>query len=238
MVVVGVSGSNVASAASTLTQSPGVAGEPQLRAEEAWQVAAEGGGIELATDKLDAAGRSDGFDRFDAEPLNAEQQVRLAALPMPGAAARRVYEVNVVDNGAAPVAFTAYVDLQTGEVIRRVNRLDQLADEPRWKYFESIPPLDGSDSDTRVLGCFPEVDTADISSGCDVDERSTEAGRAGAVGSARGRDAADLHDERQQRRHGPVAVQPADTQRSDRAANEPDARIHLAVHGRLAELGL
>ncbi len=235
MVVVGVSGSNVASAASTLTQSPGLSGEPALSSAEAWQAAAGGAGIDLATGKLDAAGRSNGFDRFEAQPLDAEQQVRLAALPMPGAAARRVYEVNVVDNGAEPVAFTAYVDSETGEVIRRVSRLDQLADEPRWKYFDNSPQLDGSDTDTRVIGCFPEGDMAAISSGCDVDERSTADRGSGALGPARGRGGADLHYERQQRRHRPVAVQPADAQRSGDPADEPDARIHRAVHQMLGE---
>ncbi len=176
MVVVGVSGANVASAASTLTQSPGLSGTPALSPREAWQTAASGGEVELAPAELDSAGRSKGFDRFDAKPLNAEQQVRLAALPMPGATARRVYEVNVVDNGAVPVAFTAYVDSETGEVIRRVNRLDQLADEPRWKYFDNIPPLDPSDPpDSRVIGCFPQVFTGTVQAGCEVDERSTAA---------------------------------------------------------------
>ena len=172
MIVVGVSGSNVASAASTLTQSPGLAGEPSLAAAEAWQIAARGAGVEVPEAKLDGIGSSGGFKRFDAASLEAEQQVRLAALPMPGAAARRVWEVNVVDNGPVPVAFTAYVDSHTGEVIRRVNRLDEAADQPNWKYFQNIPPLDGSGADRRVVGCFP--DTAPVAP-CTVDERTTEA---------------------------------------------------------------
>jgi extracellular elastinolytic metalloproteinase len=43
------------------------------------------------------------------------------------------------------------------------------ADEPRWQYFPNVPFLDGSDTDRRVVGCFPAG--ADPAAGCDVDER-------------------------------------------------------------------
>ncbi len=99
MVVVGVDDGRVASVASSLSPSSRVAGEPRLGARAAWHAAAAGVGLDLADRRLDRSGSAAGFAVLDARPLAAEQQVRLAALPVPGGPARAVYEVNVVDNG-------------------------------------------------------------------------------------------------------------------------------------------
>lgn len=47
------------------------------------------------------------------------------------------------------------------------------ADQPNWKYFPNIPSLDGSDTDRRVVGCFPA--SASPATPCVVDERATPA---------------------------------------------------------------
>src|SRR5918999_58691 len=50
------------------------------------------------------------------------------------------------------------------------------ADEARWKFFPGSPPLDGSSTDTRVVGCFPEG-TNSPSAGCQLDVRTPTANR-------------------------------------------------------------
>jgi extracellular elastinolytic metalloproteinase len=47
------------------------------------------------------------------------------------------------------------------------------ADEPRWKYFRNVPFLDGSDTDRRVVGCFPAG--PEPQAGCELDLRDPPA---------------------------------------------------------------
>ena len=47
------------------------------------------------------------------------------------------------------------------------------ADQPNWKYFKNTPLLNGSDTDRRVIGCYPAGLVA--ASPCTVDERNTPA---------------------------------------------------------------
>ena len=56
---------------------------------------------------------------------------------------------------SAGPAYTVLVDAESGAVLRRVNRLDEAADQPNWKYFTNNPPLSGGDTDRRIVGCFP-----------------------------------------------------------------------------------
>ena len=47
------------------------------------------------------------------------------------------------------------------------------ADQPNWRYFPNVPPLDGSDTDRRVVGCFPAGTSTAVP--CTVDERDAPA---------------------------------------------------------------
>ena len=168
---VGVVNGKVAHASSTLVPPGGLSGEPRLLAQEAWRRAAAASGNSGA--RLDRFGHRSGYGTFEAGGLAAEQRVRLVALPLAGGGARRAYEANVVDLTGEPVAYTAYVDAENGQILRRVNRLDNASDEPRWKYFRNVPPIDGADTpDRRVVGCFPDAAGAQLQFGCDIDERT------------------------------------------------------------------
>jgi len=169
LVSVGLTDGRVAHASSSLSRGDTLAGEQRLLAQDAWRKAAASVGRGVGAERVRSLGRRGAFGRLGVDALDAEQQVRVAALPMPGGGARRVYEANVVDTGREPLAFTVYVDADTGQVLRRVNRLENLADEPRWKYFKNNPPLSGAGTDRRIVGCFPAAATPQP--GCDFDER-------------------------------------------------------------------
>ncbi|HEX2233978.1 MAG TPA: M36 family metallopeptidase [Thermoleophilaceae bacterium] len=172
LVSVGVRDGKVAYASSSLSPDTGLSGDQELLAQEAWRRAAASVGRD-GDSRLGRLGHHNGFGTFDASRLGgAQQSVRLAALPVPGGEARRVYEVNVVDDGIATAAWTVYVDAETGEALRRVNRMDEAADQPNWRYFPNIPPIDGADTDRRLVGCFPAGAAAAVP--CQLDERTTE----------------------------------------------------------------
>ena len=173
LVSVGVVDGKVAHASSSLARGSGLAGDDRLLAQDAWQKAAASVGRAVPDARVRSLGRQGAFGTLGVRSLGAEQQVRLAALPMPGGGARRVYEANVVDNGREPLAFTVYVDAETGSILRRVNRLENAADQPNWKYFTNNPPLDPpadpADTDRRIVGCFPSGATP--ATPCTFDER-------------------------------------------------------------------
>ena len=87
----------------------------------------------------------------------------LVAVPTPDRGARAAYEVvfSADVNGAAPVAYSTYVDARDGSVLVRENLVDSDSDNPEWKVFPNTPPTDYSSTDTRQNWCF----TADP--GCD-----------------------------------------------------------------------
>jgi hypothetical protein len=88
---------------------------------------------------------------------------QLVAVPTPDRGARAAYEVvfGADLNGAAPVAYSTYVDARDGSVLVRENLVDSDSDNPEWAVFPNTPPTDYSSTDTRQLWCF----TADA--GCD-----------------------------------------------------------------------
>jgi hypothetical protein len=87
----------------------------------------------------------------------------LVAVPTPDRGARAAYEVvfGADLNGAAPVAYSTYVDARDGGVLVRENLVDSDSDNPDWEVFPNTPPTDYSSTDTRQTWCF----TADP--GCD-----------------------------------------------------------------------
>jgi hypothetical protein len=173
---VGVEGGKVAYASATLGGDAVLSGDVRMTAQEAWLRAAASVGRSIPAGGIRPLGEENSFDTLEVPGLAVAQHVRLVALPTPRDGVRRAYEANVVDTEGEPIAYTVFVDAETGEILRRVDRLDHVADEPRWKYFTNHPPLDSSDdTDRRILGCFPESATAPLQAGCQFDERSTAA---------------------------------------------------------------
>ena len=80
----------------------------------------------------------------------------LVAVPTADRGARAAYEVTLgADlNGAAPVAFTTYVDARDGAILLRENLVDADSDNPEWDTFPSSPPTDYSSTDTRARWCW------------------------------------------------------------------------------------
>src|SRR5687768_19538 len=104
LVAVGVAGGRVAYASSTLTAHGGITGERRLDAQQAWLRAAASAGVEKAAGDLSVAPALEGFGQLRVKGLTELQQVREVAIPTAGGI-RRGFEVNVVDNGAQPLAW-------------------------------------------------------------------------------------------------------------------------------------
>src|SRR5262249_16292976 len=93
----------------------------------------------------------------DAGVSNATiMETSLVAVPTPGRGARAAYEVilGADVNGAAPVAYSTYVDARDGSVLVRENLIDSANDNPHWKVFPNTPATDYSSTDTRQIWCF------------------------------------------------------------------------------------
>jgi extracellular elastinolytic metalloproteinase len=173
LAAVGVFEGKVAYVSSSLTGSGTLEGAQRLTAQEAWLAAARDVGIDKRLSQLAIRDSRAGFGQLQVDGLAPLQQVREVAVPTPRDGVRRAFEANVVDNGPVPEAWTVLVDAETGAVLLRDDRLESAADQPNWRYFENIPPLDGADTDRRIVGCFPAGDAA--AAPCTFDERQTEA---------------------------------------------------------------
>ena len=172
LLAVTVRDGRVAYASASLGGGGALAGERRLTAQEAWLRAADAAGVRASAGGISVRGSRAGFGQLGVRGLTELQQVREVAVPLPGGGARRAFEANVVDNGRVPLAWTVYVDAKTGEVLRRVDRLDEAADQPNWRYFSRVPPpVDGSNTDRRAVGRFPAGALPAVP--CTVDERST-----------------------------------------------------------------
>ena len=127
-----------------------------------------------------------GFGQLRVRGLPTLQQVREVAVPTPRDGVRRAYEVNVVDNGRAPAAWTVLVDAETGAVLRRVDRLGTPPPTHRTSpTSRTTRRWTARASDRRIVGCFPAA--AAPPAGCTFDERMAGRRHAGAVGHARRR---------------------------------------------------
>ena len=172
LLTVGVTGGRVAYASSSVAAPGALAGERRLSAQDAWLRAAASAGVEKAVGDLSVASTLAGFGQLKVKGLSELQQVREVAVPTAGGA-RRGFEVNVVDNGEQPLAWTMLVDAESGTVLRRASRLDSAADQPNFQYFKNNPPLDGSGTDRRIVGCFPG--SGGMAAPCTFDERQSDA---------------------------------------------------------------
>ncbi len=115
------------SSTSAGTQAAPVA--PTLTAREAWRTAALDVGHAVALDRITKNGTDDSWTLLDVPGFSHPQRARLVAMPRPGATVRPAYETIVLDvDGGRADAYTVFVDAVNGNVLRRVNREQQLAD--------------------------------------------------------------------------------------------------------------
>ncbi len=128
-------GWNVAYVSSSITGDTALAAQPVLSVSEAWTKAAASVGIigEITGTRADLVKdsqekRSD-WTLISVAGLADIQRARLAALPTPEDGVRPAYEVVVLKTGGGEAeAFTVFVDAVTGDVLLRVNRVQQLAE--------------------------------------------------------------------------------------------------------------
>jgi hypothetical protein len=130
-VTVGVTGTaatgwNVASASSTLSGGPALAAKPSISAEAAFVKAARDVGRPLSILDVRSSRKLGEWRVLGVNGLLDSQRVRGPfALPVPGGAARPVFETLVVDElGGLDRAFTHFVDAATGSVLVRRDLVD------------------------------------------------------------------------------------------------------------------
>ena len=160
LIVVAVVGGRVQYVSSSLAQDTALTNAVKLDADAAVRAAAANAGL---------------------SPSDRYGQPKLVAIPTPERGVRRVWMVQLYRPGTDPQGFASYVDAETGTVLVRDSLVDHAADNPTWKVFSSSPPLDYSNTDSRVqwcwtalAGCALVVGNAASMDPWDVDSRTNE----------------------------------------------------------------
>ena len=126
MVTVSVVNGNIAYLSSSIAPTTATPGAASISATAAWTKAAQNVGRAVGTFSTPTLDARTGWTVFKVAGFAQDQRARLRALPTYGGAVRPVYEVNVVDVKAPTVlAYTSFVDAQTGAVLVRHNQVDQ-----------------------------------------------------------------------------------------------------------------
>ncbi|MGW7483840.1 M36 family metallopeptidase [Nonomuraea muscovyensis] len=142
LVSVGVLGGTVRHVTSSLSRETGAPPAARLTEQQALEVAARDGGIDLAK--------------------AVTKKVTAVAVPAPDGV-HSAYQVVVIggEDGAA-AGYTTHVDAVSGAILVRENLVDHFdPDNPHWEAFPANPPADYSSADTRRTWC------ATAGPGCD-----------------------------------------------------------------------
>ncbi|MFI7700283.1 M36 family metallopeptidase [Nonomuraea sp. NPDC049480] len=137
---------HVTSSLSRATQAPPAAA---ISAQQALEIAARDGGIDLAT--------------------AATKQATPVAVPAPDGVHRAFQVVLIGGGGGEAAAYTTHVDAVSGAVLVRENLVDHHADpeNPHWEAFPANPRDDYSSADTRQTWCHTPGPGCDYVSGGD-----------------------------------------------------------------------
>jgi extracellular elastinolytic metalloproteinase len=127
MITVGIIGGKVAHVSSSAAGDGNAPGAASLSATEAWLQAAQNVDLGVSAGDISDVREENGWTLFSVEGLSHPQRSRLVALPTPQDGVRPAYETIVLDlAGGEPVAYTHFVDAQTGQALIRFNRVDHL----------------------------------------------------------------------------------------------------------------
>ena len=137
-VVLGVVDGKVVYVASSLAKDTAITNAVRLSARDAIRAAAADAGL-------------DASDRYGTP--------RLVLVPTPERGVRRAWQVQLYRAAGDPQGVSSFVDAQTGTVIVRETLVDHAADNPTWMVFPANPPLDYSNTDTRVRWCWAAMPT-------------------------------------------------------------------------------
>ncbi|MFC5823919.1 M36 family metallopeptidase [Nonomuraea insulae] len=135
LVAVGVSGGQIRHVTSTLSRETQAPPAAAITAEQALEIAARDGGIDLAK--------------------AATKQATPVAVPAPDGV-HSAYQVVLIGGAqGAEAGYTTHVDAVSGAILTRENLVDHLDPEnPRWSTFPSNPRDDYSSKDIRQTWCF------------------------------------------------------------------------------------
>lgn len=149
LVAIGVSGGQVRHVTSSLSRRTEAPPAARISAQQAMEIAARDGGIDLAS--------------------ALTKQATPVAVPAPDGV-HSAYQVVLIGGAqGAEAGFTTHVDAVSGAVITRENLVDhhQDPDNPRWDVFPANPPGDYSSKDTRQTWCHAPGPGCDEATGGD-----------------------------------------------------------------------
>ena len=138
LITVGISGGKIAYVSSSSAGDQSSPGSASLDPVIAWFNAATSIGQSISLSGISPTRKENSWTVFDVPGFSHPQRSRLVAFPRPGQSARPAFETNVLNvrDGAA-LAYTFFVDAQTGEILMRTNRVQQQAtgDAPQISVF-------------------------------------------------------------------------------------------------------
>ncbi|MDQ3940348.1 MAG: M36 family metallopeptidase, partial [Actinomycetota bacterium] len=176
LITVGIKEGNVFYASSTAAGGQGRPAAPRLSPGGALNRALGNVDVDIEAGDISRLPDGGGWARFEVAGLSHPQRARLVALPQPVGGVRPAYETLILHNhDGVSVGYTSFVDAVSGQVLVRENIEQQALDNPRWKFFNATPPLDFSDRDTRVVGCWERIVAGDPVAGCRVEIKNDAA---------------------------------------------------------------
>ncbi|MGP3911676.1 M36 family metallopeptidase [Nonomuraea sp. 10N515B] len=149
LVAIGVVDGTVRHVTSTLSRATQAPPAAAISAQQAMEIAARDGGIDLAT--------------------AATKQATPVAVPAPDGV-HNAYQVVLIGGGdGEAAAYTTHVDAVSGAILVRENLVDhhQDPDNPHWEVFPANPRDDYSSTDTRQTWCYQPGTGCDYVSGGD-----------------------------------------------------------------------
>jgi hypothetical protein len=137
-VVVGVKDGTIVHVTSTLSRSTEAPPAAGITEQQALEIAARDGGIDLATART--------------------KQATPVAVPAPDGT-HNAFQVVLIGGAESEAAgYTTHVDAVSGEILTRENLVDHeyesAPDNPSWEAFPANPPADYSSVDTRKTWCY------------------------------------------------------------------------------------
>ncbi len=146
MITVGIVDGKIAYVSSSAVGDQAAPGPASLPATAAWIKAARDIGRTPLLGQLQKIREESGWTLFDVPGFSHAQRSRLVAFPTP-TGARAAYETIVLDaRGGHSLAYTHFIDAQTGAVLFRQNRVYRLAPAPSSTPFTGAfnPPTAGT----------------------------------------------------------------------------------------------
>jgi len=128
LITVGITNGNIAYVSSSAAGDGNVPGAATLSAVDAWLKAAADVGRAVSAGSLSAVAVKGTWTTFTVAGFSYPQRSRLVAFPTPTEGVRPAYETIVLDvQGGQATAYSSFVDAQTGTILFRQNRVQQLA---------------------------------------------------------------------------------------------------------------